>query len=82
MGPKFITRKHRKLRKLEVRINIFLTLMSFLLPFTALWIFYFAAAGKFDIDAVFQSSAYWLGVILYELTVFPHAARLLWRVRA
>lgn len=82
MGPKFITPGRRKERKLEVRINIFLTLMCFVFPFTALWIFYFAAAGKFNIDAVFHSTAYWLAVILYELTVFPHAARLLWRAKA
>lgn len=70
-----------KQRKLEVKVNITLTLLTFLLPFLTLWTVWFAAACRFDINLVLNSSAFWLAVILYELTLFPQATALLWRTR-
>jgi uncharacterized membrane protein len=81
MGPKYVPNKlnSHKHRKLEVRVNLTLMTICFLLPFLLVWVFWFASGLGFSTQAVFNSFAYWTWVVFYELTAFPYLTGLIWR---
>ena len=60
------------------KINIALTVLTFLFPFLIVWIFWFATGMAFNTQLVFNSGVYWFFVGVYEVIAFPLITAGIW----